>query len=80
MSHTLRTVYFIDNGMNSPDRVIARFSYAFKKRLPAKMGGLPGNVTIWNYPRMEDVFFDNKDGGGIAETFRIDDFIRRGHS
>lgn len=42
-----KAVYRIDNGFNSKNRIIARYLYFIKKRLPSWCGGLKNNIKIF---------------------------------
>lgn len=39
-------IYFIDNGKNVSNQLIARYLYFFKKKLPSKFGGLKNNLIV----------------------------------
>lgn len=39
--------YYIDNGVNSGNPLIARYQYALRKRLPASLGGLKNRIEAY---------------------------------
>lgn len=58
MSSSLKKVYTIYNGVNSSNRIIARFTYPIKKCLPSGFGGLDGKIIESDCIKMKDSLYN----------------------